>query len=115
MTLVLHVGHVPDGQAAVDQLNRPRPASLASTNKAEEVIGEAVGLHVDLREIALAVILHELLEFLDLDANAVIGSLLFGSPCPRGGFVRLPCEVPRLEPAVFEQIRSIPVVPTVVL
>ena len=51
---------------AVDELDRPRKARDVRTDECDDVVGPVVRLQLDFRKVAVTIVLHELLQFLDL-------------------------------------------------
>src|SRR5258706_7539358 len=109
LLLVRHVSDVADRQTAVDQLDSPWAAAFARPDEVDEIIGQPVGLHVNFREIAFAVVLHELLELYNLGENATPCAVPFSPPARRSleRRIRLPAEIIGFQPVVSEQMGAI--------
>jgi hypothetical protein len=116
MGLVIGIRNIADREPAVDELNRPRKARHARTDECDDVVGPIVRLHVDFPKIAIAIVLHELLQFSDLRLDRAPGAVLSGSPIGASArsqiFIGLPREFSRLQPTFGKQL-SAPELPAI--
>ncbi len=76
-----------------------------------DVVGPIVCLHVNFRQVAVAIVLHQLLQFLDLAADHCPGFLLGLLPGIAAlrlqSGIGLPAEIQGLEPIIVEQFLAI--------
>src|SRR5262249_49324230 len=110
MGLVIGIRKIADCEPAVDELDRPRKTRHARANECDDVVGPIVRLHVDFPKIAIAIVLHELLEFSDLRLDRAPAAVLSGSPIGASArsqiFIGLPREVSRLQPPFGKQLSA---------
>src|SRR6266567_2549039 len=103
LLFVIHIRNVANGEPTVDELDGPWATALARIDECDDVIGEAVRLHIDFRKVTVAVVLHQHLQFVDLRPDYCPSSISLGIPGggPRPScLVGLPCEIVGLQPTV---------------
>src|SRR5260370_11992034 len=113
LLLERHVGDIADGEPAGNQFDGPGAPRLARTDEGDQIIRESIGLHLDLGQIPIAIILHEQLQLFQLGYDHGPCSIAFR--LPRGGglariarpgsltLVRLPSQVARFQPTLPQQ------------
>src|SRR3954463_16203440 len=106
LLLVIHVYKIADGEAAVDQLDRPGLALIVQTQQLDHISGQAVRLYVALVQISRAIFLHERKELFELDLDELLGRLKWSAAG------RLPSVAPTefvgIQPTSRHQIIELP-------
>src|SRR5258708_25267765 len=104
--LVIRIGNIADGEPTSDELGGPRVSKRIRIDVCDHVLRAAVCLRVGFRQVALAVILHQLLKLLDLAANDAPGVCFRIGPVrlySRQVGIGLPSQIPGVEPTPLQQ------------